>query len=112
MDAGVVLEYLKVILSTPVLSVLAILTFVIMFRTDLKALMARIAKVKFPGGEIETSQLEKIKEESLPEGKLPEPTTKQGTTGDHPAALPDGNNVTAVLAAERAKATLWEYRYL
>src|SRR6267142_581664 len=108
MDATVVLEYLKVVLSAPVLSVLAILIFLYMFRPDLKALMARIAKVKFPGGEIETSQLDKIKEETSPKGKLPEPVTKEGTTtGDHPITVPEGSDVTALLAAERAKSTLW-----
>jgi hypothetical protein len=108
------LEYLKVILTTPVMIVLAIVTFLVMFRLDVKALMARIARVKFPGGEIEATQLEKAKEDIPVKGAAPEPIAKEGAEIAAPAATrPAGGNATAeALAAERARAALWEYRYL
>src|SRR5207245_67216 len=105
-------EYLKVILTAPVMIVLAIFIFLVMFRPDIKALMARIAKVKFPGGEIEASQLEKLKEE-FTRGDSPEPIAKEGAKIDAISTPSKGDNAaTDALAAERAKAALWEYRYL
>ena len=113
MDFAMIFEYLKVILTAPVMIVVAVLTFIVMFRADVKALMARIARVKFPGGEIETSQLEKLKEQLPAKGDVPEPIAKEGT---QVAALPvpanGGNAAQEAFAAERSKAALWEYRYL
>lgn len=113
MDATMVLEYLKVLLTAPVTITLAIITFFAMFRGDVKALMARIARVRFPGGEIETSQLEKIKEEIPTKGDRPELIAKEGAnTAALPATAGEGSATADTIAAERARAALWEYRYL
>lgn len=113
MDIAMILEYLKVILTAPVMVAVTALTFFVMFRADVKALMARIAKVKFPGGEIETSQLEKLKEQLPAKGDVPELIAKEGTqVAELPAPANGGTASQEALAAERWKAALWEYRYL
>ena len=49
------LGYLRVLLSAPPLTVLGVLVLVWVFRSDLKAIMSRIATIKFPGGELSTT---------------------------------------------------------
>ena len=48
--AQLVLGYLKVLLSTQMVAGVVCLAFLYMFREDIKALLLRIAKIKFPGG--------------------------------------------------------------
>ena len=112
--AKLVLEYLKVILSPQVIAGGIALSFFLIFREDIKALMLRIAKIKFPGGgEVSTSQLERTSEESTAEN-TPPPAPPGGVP------LPEGLSLTPdqvqvvrqVFEAERARAALWEYRYL
>jgi hypothetical protein len=113
MNFAMILEYLKVILAAPVMIAVIALTFLVMFRADVKALMARIAKVKFPGGEIETSQLEKLKEQLPAKGDVPEPIAKEGAQiVSLPSPASGDNAAQDALTAERSKAALWEYRYL
>lgn len=108
-----ILEYLKVILSAPVLIAAITLTFLVMFRLDVRALMARIAKVKFPGGEIEASQLQKLHEQPPINSKVPELTTTQGNQVSEQPVAPDGDSSTSdTLTAVRSMALLWEFRYL
>ncbi len=108
------LEYLKVILTTPVMIAVVVLTFLLLFRADVKALMGRIFKVKFPGGEIEATQLEKAKEEFPAVGGAPRPTAQEGAPIVALPASPSGGveQVQSALNAERANAQLWEFRYL
>ena len=56
----IIIEYLKIILSTQVVAgVVALILFTI-FKEDIKRLLTRIAKIKLPGGsEFYTSQKEK-----------------------------------------------------
>jgi hypothetical protein len=116
--AKLVLEYLKVAFSAPVVAggVAAALLFT--FRSELRGLLNRIAKIKLPGGtELSTSQLERSSEELPAKGQQPEPLAAPSS-----AATPIANSQTftpeqltrleAVLSAERARAALWEYRYL
>lgn len=110
-----VLEYLKVLLSTQVVAGIVSLAFLWIFRDDLKALFLRIAKIRLPGGtEFSTSQTAKL--EDAPENKpLPKPPQQDSASL---AALPDSltekqlEEVTRLLDAERACSYLWEYRYL
>ncbi len=110
-----VLEYLKVLLSTQVVAGIVSFAILWIFRDDLKALFARIAKIRFPGGtEFLTSQTAKL--EDAPDNKsLPKPPQQDSASL---AALPDSlttsqsEEVTRLLEAERARSYLWEYRYL
>ena len=55
--ANLILEYLKVVLTAPVLFSLVAVLFIKIFRDDIKALILRIAKIKLPGGtEVSTPQ--------------------------------------------------------
>ncbi|MBY0475387.1 MAG: hypothetical protein K2Q13_10070 [Nitrosomonas sp.] len=55
--ANIVLEYLKILLSAPmVISIMTIL-IILIFREDIKALILRVAKIRLPGGtEVSTPQ--------------------------------------------------------
>ena len=110
--AQLVLEYLKVVLSSQVIAGIVAFTFLILFRRDIKALLLRIAKIKLPGGtEVSTPQAAKL-EETPKDKPLPKPPQ------DPSLQLPQNLNqkqleeVRQLLEAERAQAYLWEYRYL
>ena len=49
------IELLRVLLSAPPWTVLGVLVLARVFRSDLKAIMARIGTIKFPGGELSTT---------------------------------------------------------
>lgn len=109
--APLVLEYLKVILSAPVVAGVVAMTFIFKFQSGLRGLINRIAHIKFPGGgELSAPQLPP---EPAPKGPpLPGPVEEEQPL--LPAALTD-QQVSAVkelFDAERARAYLWEYRYL
>lgn len=113
--ATIVLEYLKVLLSAQVMAGATVFAFFVLFREDIRGLFKRVAKVKFPGGgEFSTTQLEKASEELSPRSKQPPVITTD------PPKLPDNLILTAeqikvvgeAFSAERARAALWEYRYL
>ena len=79
------------LLSAPPMTVLGVLVLVWVFRSDLKAIMSRIATIKFLGGELSTtSQIDRSAKAGPDE--LPPGSTGQKT------ALPESK--------------LWEYRYL
>ncbi|WP_297797817.1 hypothetical protein [uncultured Marinobacter sp.] len=112
--AGLVLEYLKVLLSGPVLFSLVALVVIIVFREDIKALILRIAKIKLPGGtEFDTPQSKQLDAEE--EKPAPEPRAND----EMPIlGLPEGltaeqrERVEQVIRAHIATAYTWEYRYL
>ena len=65
--AKLVLEYLRVLLSPQIIVGIIGLVFLLLFREDIKALILRIAKIRFPGGaELSTLQSERqINEEEI-----------------------------------------------
>jgi hypothetical protein len=110
--AQMILDYLKVLLSTQVVAGIAFFSFLLMFREDIKALLLRIAKIRFPGGtEVSTSQAAKQGEKPGESEQLPIPPREEATL---PVSLqPDQmKKIQELFQAERAKAYLWEYRYL
>ena len=110
--AHIVLNYLKVLLSTQVVAGVVCFVFLSMFRDDIKALLLRIAKIKFPGGaEVSTPQTAKQEEKSTESEKLPTPPKEDMKLPV--TLLPDDmKKVAELFQAERARAYLWEYRYL
>lgn len=112
--AKLVLEYLKVLLSGPVLfSVIAII-FIFIFKEDLKALILRIAKIKLPGGtEVSTLQSNQLAvEENRP---APEPAiNEQVLVAGLPADLAPQQRtvIEQLIRSHIATAYVWEYRYL
>ena len=113
--AALVLEYLKVFLSAPVITGAVAVVAFFMFGEDIRGLLRRIAKIKLPGGgEFSTSQIEKSSEDIPARGEQP-PISKPT-----PEKLPENLTLSPdqqlavkhVFEAERATARLWEYRYL
>lgn len=110
--AQLVLEYLKVLLSTQVVAGVVGFFFSQVFCEDIKALLLRIAKIRFPGGaEVSTPQAAKQEEKGMESEKLPSPPKEDVKL---PVTLqPDEmKKVAELFQAERARAYLWEYRYL
>ena len=111
--AQLILDYIKVILSPQVIAGAVGFTLLALFRDDFKALLLSIAKIRLPGGaEVSTSQITKAEEaaENKPLDRLPpaEPPPPLPPSLDHNEL----EQVNQLLDAERARAYLWEYRYL
>jgi len=109
----IVLDYLRVLLSAPVMAATVAIVFFVLFRNDLKALFLRVAKLKFPGGvEVSTTQSARIGNEA--------PTNPPAVPGmpapsvTLPAQLTDQQReqINSLLAAEQATSRVWEYRFL
>ncbi|MEI8292496.1 MAG: hypothetical protein WCG66_00750 [bacterium] len=112
--AEITLEFTKIILSTQVVAGAVAFTFLFVFREDIKALILRIAKIRLPGGtEVSTPQAAKL-EDATDDKPLPKPPPQDAVS----LPLPDSLNqeeleeVRSLFDAERARAYLWEYRYL
>lgn len=115
--AKLVLEYLKVLLSAQVVAGAVIVAFLLRFKPEIGNLLNRIAKIKFPGGEVSTSQIERSNEELPAKGEQPQPQPAEPSrTALLPGNLPIGTeqmqSLQEAFQAERARAFLWEYRYL
>ena len=112
--AKLILEYLKAILSPQVIAGAVAFTFLCIFREDIKALFLRIAKIRLPGG-TEVSTPQAAKSEEAPDDKpLPKPPPQDSVSLPLPDKLDkkELEEVRALFDAERARAYLWEYRYL
>ena len=113
--AQVILEYLKLILSVQMVAGVVTVLFLNRFAADIRALMARIAHIKLPGGaEVSTPQLGRVADQNLPPKGAPD------LPADAAPTLPESIHLTReqtqvvveAFRAERAKSYLWEYRYL
>lgn len=111
--AELVLEFLRVILSGPPLAAAFGLFVVIFFRGSLRELLARVVRVKFPGGEVATSQAERSSAMGESEGDLPKEAVNEPKL---PAGLTltpeDQKKLSDFISSERARAALWEYQFL
>jgi hypothetical protein len=109
--ATIILEYLKVILSAPVLFAIIAGVFIFKFSEDIKDLLSRIAKIKLPGGtEVSTPQSNRITDD---ESKSP-PISDSVTVEGIPTGLtPDQKHtIEQLVRSHIANTYLWEYRYL
>ena len=109
--AELILEYLKVILSGPVIFGAIAAVFFFKFSEDIKALILRVAKIRLPGGaEVSTPQSSR-----LPEGedKAPPEQPDEDVQG-LPLGLTTDQHATVeqLIQSHRANAYMWEYRYL
>ena len=108
-----VLEYCKLILSPQVITGVVILIIIKVFVKDIRGLIGRLATIKFPGGELSTNQAEQGKGE--PTDRKPPEIPSESVIDIPPTLSLNSEQVTQVrqlFEAERAKAYLWEYRYL
>lgn len=110
--AKLILEYLKVILSAPVLLSVVGIIFIRIFKEDIKALILRVAKIKFPGG-AEVSTPQSIRQSDEASENRPELQPDINISGLPTDLLPVHRQaIEQVIKAERATSYLWEYRYL
>jgi len=108
--AEIVLEYFKLLLSTPVVAGLIACGFTLTFKAQLGRLIDRVASIKVPGGELSTPQLP-------PDMTREAPKDLRVLDEAEPVLPPqpqpaDIQRFTELLRAERTRAYLWEYRYL
>jgi translation initiation factor 2 gamma subunit (eIF-2gamma) len=113
-DWKLFLEYLKVLLAWPVVVGVGATIGTLWFRTELRALINRVASLEFPGGKIVTQQT-KLEEDAL----VNEVVESVPAEADVPSVLDeihlsavDQKKIRDVIVAERAAARVWEYRYL
>ena len=112
----IVLEYLRVLLSAPVVLGLIAAVCLYLFKAQLRSLLTRVALIKWGSAELSVPQ---------PPSDAPLVTGSQSTTvaieTDHSVLpIPAGTQLPAgveqqllqAFNAERARAHLWEYRYL
>jgi hypothetical protein len=111
--ANLILEYLKVLLTAPVLFSIVAILFILLFREDIKALILRIAKIRFPGGEVSTPQSNQLAAEERKPAPQPNINT-QAPVSDLPADLTSQQKsaVEQLIRTHIATEYLWEYRYL
>ena len=109
------LGYLRVLLSAPPMTLVVVLVLVGFFRSDLRAIMSRIATIKFPGGELSTTSQKDRPAETGPD-ELPQGATGQQTETNLPEGLTlspqDQQRMTDYIQSLRNMSTLWEFRYL
>ncbi|MCA8299741.1 hypothetical protein LGN19_38805 [Burkholderia sp. AU30198] len=113
-DWKLVLEYMKVVLSWPVIVGIGSIIGSVCFREELRALINRISSFKILGQEVATQQSKLDSEAAEDEAMNPVPA------GDVPLPALDGLQLTPAqrtqiretFEAERAAARIWEYRYL
>ena len=101
MNAQIILDYVKAILTPQVIAGAVAFTVIFLFRREMRDLLLRVATIKLPGG-AEVSAHQSLRVE-------------KGVTDDvEPKPLPDDMNdaIRQAFEAERARASLWEYRYL
>lgn len=111
--ANLVLEYIKALLSVQmVLGALAAIALVL-FKTELRALLNRVASFKWGSAEISAPQPTSTAptETGAEPGKLPGPELPVLPAGIQVNAE-DAKRLEQAMLSERARAHYWEYRYL
>lgn len=112
--ACLILEYLKVILTAPVLFSLVAIWFIKLFKEDIKALILRIAKIRLPGGtEVSTPQSNQLATEEqkpAPKPSIDDQVAFAGLPAD--LTLQHRHTVEQLIRSHIATAYIWEYRYL
>lgn len=110
--AKLILEYIKVLLTAPVLFSIVALIFFNLFKEDIKALILRIAKIKLPGGaEVSTPQTDQPTIEN--ENKAPVIKNDVAVVGLPNDLTPQQQQlVEQIIRSHIATAYIWEYRYL
>lgn len=112
--AIVVLNYLKVFLSAPVIAGAVVLTFFWLFRRETSGVIGRIFRVRFPGGELLASQHERAELDPSVAGRTP--TLSQVQEIQVPSGVPlsptQAQELRQLIQSEHSNALLWEYRFL
>lgn len=112
--ANIILEYLKVLLTAPVLFSLVAVVFITLFNEDIKALILRIAKIKLPGGiEVGTPQSSQLTAEEQKPAPEPSVDVQEAVAGLPTDLTPQQRRtIEQLIRSHIATAYIWEYRYL
>jgi len=110
--ANLILEFIRILLSPQIVGGVVAVIFLFLLKKELKALIGRIASIRFPGGgELSTSQIERETEvSSNPQTPTPQefPPIEQ-----KPNPTPqDFEQLRQMFNAERIQSYIWEYRFL
>ncbi|CAO1660695.1 hypothetical protein NYA30BAC_01000 [Halomonas sp. NYA30] len=109
--ANLVLEYMKALLTAPVMFAVVASIFIFKFTEDIKALLLRVAKIKLPGGtEVSTPQSNRIPEEEDKAPPKPQSVAVEGIPSGLSAE--QQKTVENLVRSHIANTYLWEYRYL
>lgn len=102
--ANLVLEFIKVILSAPVIAGVVVLRLAMIFRAEISSFLGRLFSVKLPGFDMEASQAQRLRLEPAAPASIdpPAPSAANPSPGDHALAA----------RAENHAAKLWEFRYI
>ncbi|MCM2547644.1 hypothetical protein [Burkholderia glumae] len=113
LDFRLVLDYIKVFLSWPIVVGIAAIYATRTFKTEVAALVNRIASVEFPGGKLVTQQAKL--ERDVGDADTVAPAAADPTNDvlqDVQVAPAVRERLRAVFEGQRAAARMWEYRYL
>lgn len=113
-NANLILEYLKVLLTAPVLFFLVAVLFITLFKEDIKALILRIAKIRLPGGtEVSTPQSNQLATEEQKPAPKPSVDNQVAVIGLPAELTPhQQSTIEQLIRSHIATAYIWEYRYL
>src|SRR4051794_29588640 len=99
------IELLKILFGAPLVTGSVVAVILILFRKDIRELMSRIATLRFPGGELTTSQAQRTAaEEALPEEPPLSPQQPPELPGGLTLTPRDQERLVELLKAERARA--------
>ena len=104
-----VLEYVKVILDFPFLSLVFAICFSFMFREGIKALLLRVGKIRFPWAELSTTQSNIQASNNVKESEV-----KSSSVDDIISDLTKEKQeeIQKLANSYMENTTLWEFRYL
>lgn len=108
-DWLLVLEYLKVLLSAPVLFSLIFIIFILLFKNEFRNLVNRIASIRFPGG-AEVNMPQPLNDSSSK--TVPTPTVELNEPLPKGLTQQQETVITHLIRSHIANSYLWEYRYL
>ena len=104
-----VLEYFKVILDFPFLSLAFAVYFTFMFREGIKALLLRVGKIRFPWGELSTTQSNIQASEKVQESEIPSSSVEDIISD---LTQDKQQEIQQLANSYIENSTLWEFRYL
>src|SRR4051812_25968390 len=111
--AKIVLEYVRVLLSWPVVVLLLGVIFFSKFKDSIAALIGRIAGIKFPGGG-ELLLPQTINNELVAQARVEATMTAtlDALTVEATGTVALSGDAELRMRSERERAYIWEYRYL
>jgi hypothetical protein len=111
--AKLVLEFVKVLVSAPVVAGIAVIFLSCRFSSELRDLIGRISGIKSPGGgEFSFTQSDRAAQISHSKSEQPTPSEESLRPEVTDIVAADRESLETQVKAWRSQAYLWEYRYL